>query len=111
MKELNLDFATVDDCTFHLDMPGVFNKFYTDPNLQKHGILEQTGEKLSTFITNFGQISKLEIYYGKDKDSHAVEVGNVVKDRINRILSLPNSSLLDKNAPGVKLLVLDRTYD
>ena len=31
--------------------------------------------------------------------------------RINRLLSLPNSSLLDKNAPGVKLLILDRTYD
>jgi hypothetical protein len=115
MKEANLDFFPLDDCTFTLHMPQALFTLYqpSQHQTQKNARLSEIAEKLSTVITNLGQNPDIEIIYHKDACQNAFYVANKVSIRLGHLLNSKHANLvnLEKSLQKIKVVVLDRSYD
>ena len=91
-------------------MPGAFYHNYLKQEINHVGVSE-IGCKLASYLTTFQQISKIEIFYGKDKKGIANTVADEVYRRFDQIFASKDNTLFDKKAPHIKLVILDRSYD
>jgi hypothetical protein len=115
IKEANLDFFPLDDCTFTFHQAGTLFTLYqlSEPQPKKNARLSEIAKKLSTVITNLGQNPDIQIIYHKDSFQNAFYVANKVSIMLGHLLNSEHANLVNskKSLQKVKLIVLDRSYD
>ena len=111
LKELNLDFRTVDDCTFTLEMFGILNYLYFEDHGYKSLICDRIAKKLFCALSIMMPTQSLEVTFQKTKTCSLVAGG--VLDKFQAYLdNLAKSKAPEEDKDGpIKVLILERSYD
>lgn len=107
LKELNIDFQTVDDCTFTLGMPNMLNSLYYDMDA-KAGILTTTAKRLYCALSVLMPCSSLEVTF--QRSDNCQMVAGVLLDKFQKAIKNKESPL-DEQSGTIKVLLLERSYD
>jgi len=62
LKELNIDFKTIDDCTFTLEMQGLYHRLYYDDS-DNERVFEFIAKKLYCALSVLMPTQSLEVTY------------------------------------------------
>mmetsp|Transcript_85736 Transcript_85736/g.125463 ORF Transcript_85736/g.125463 Transcript_85736/m.125463 type:complete len:642 (+) Transcript_85736:75-2000(+) len=117
LRELNLEFSSVEAQAYHLGLPEAFNTLYSPMSIAKNALLHSMVERLASLCVTLGEMPNIR--YLKRKESGAgSEAAETIAKALSASMSNFEKQVGDKNtwwqpqhAKPATILILDRAVD